>query len=109
MSGSFSDSDNDGSTEKNLVRLDKHDLTSKFTSGATIPENTLTSQDRKLSGNTTVVLTELNRCDQILASDDTNSYTYTINRASMAVNIRDGTGRTSRNLCPRQHMDKLSK
>ena len=31
------------------------------------------------------------------------------NRASMTVNMGDRTGRTSRNLRPRQHMDKLSK
>ena len=69
--------------------------------------------DRKLSGNNTVVLTDLNHCDRILASDDPNSYintnTTTINRASMTVNMGDGTGSTSRNLRPRQHMDKLSK
>ena len=52
--------------------------------------------------------------DQILASDDYNSNininTNTINRASMSViNMGDGTGNTSWNLCPRQHMDKLSK
>ena len=68
--------------------------------------------DQKLSGNDTVVLTKLNRSDQILASDDSNSdiniNTNTINRASMTVNMGDGTGRTSRNLRPRQHMDKLS-
>ena len=111
-SGCFSDSDNDGSSEKNLVRLDKHDLTSKFTSEATIPENIVTTLDRKLSGNNTVVLTDLNRCDRILASADSNSYintnTTTIKCASMPVNMGNGTGRTSRNLCPRQHMDKLS-
>ena len=48
-SGSFSDSDNDGSSEKNLVRLDKHDPMSKFTSEATFPENILSTLDRKLS------------------------------------------------------------
>ena len=73
----------------------------------------MTSQDQKFSGDTSAVLTELNRNDLLLASDDSNSYintnTNTINRASMAVSLGDGTGRTSRNLRPRQHMDKLSK
>ena len=68
--------------------------------------------DRKLSGNDTVVLTKLHHNDQILASDDYNSdintNTNTINCASMTVNMGDGTGNTSRNLRPRQHMDKLS-
>jgi len=112
-SGSVIDSDDDGSSEKNLVWPDKRDPTSKFTPLATIPENNLTTMDRKLSGNDTVVLTKLNRSDQILASDDSNSdiniNTNTINRASMSVNMGDGTGNTSRNLRPRQHMDKLSK
>ena len=49
-SGSFIDSDDDGSSEKNLVCPDKRDPTSKFTPKATIPENNLTSMDRKLSG-----------------------------------------------------------
>ena len=72
----------------------------------------MTSQDQKFSGDTSAVLTELNQNDLLLASDDSNSYITTntniINRASMAVSLGDGTGRTSRNLRPRQHMDKLS-
>ena len=111
MSGSFSDSDNIDSSEKNLVRPDKHDLKSKFISEANIPENNLTTIDRNLSGNTPAVLTNLNRCDQILASDDANSYininTTTTSRAYMPVNIGDGTGRIARNLRPRHHMDKF--
>ena len=112
MSESFSDSDNDGNTEKNLEWSDKSDLKSKFISEATTSENRLTSQDQKLSGNTSAVLTELNRNDLLLASDNSNSCINTntniINRASMAVSLGDGTGRPSRNLRPRQHMDKLS-
>ena len=71
--------------------------------------------DRKLSGKDTVVLTKLHHSDQVLASDDYNSNinininTNTINRASMSVNMGDGTGNISRNLRPRQHMDILSK
>ena len=114
MSESFSDSDNDGSTEKNLEWSDKYDQHSKFISEATTPENRLTSwsQNQKFSGDTSAVLTELNRNDLLLASDDSNSHINTntniINRASMAVILGDGTGRTSHNLLPRQHMDKLS-
>ena len=115
MSESFSDSDNDGSTEKNLEWSDKYDLHSKFISEAATPENCLTSQDQKFSGDTSAVLTELNRNNLLFASDDSNSYityintnTNIINRASMTVSLGDGTGRTSRNLRPRQHMDKLS-
>ena len=103
-SGSVIDSDDDGSSEKNLVWLDKRDPTSKFTPIATIPENNLTTMDRKFSGNDTVVLTKLHHNDQVLASDDYNSdiniNTNTINRASMSVNMGDGTGNTSRNLRP---------
>ena len=109
----YIDSDDDGSSEKNLVWPDKRNPTSKFTPLATTPENNLTTMDRKLSGKDTVVLTELHHSDQTLASDDYNSNininTNSINRASMSVNMGDGTGNTSRNLCPRQHMDKLSK
>ena len=42
-------------------------------------------------------MTELHHSDQTLASDEYNS------------NMGDGTGNISRNLRPRQHMDKLSK
>ena len=112
MSESFSDSDNDGSTEKNLEWSDKYDPQSKFISVATTPENRLTSQDQKFSGDTSDALTKLNRNDLLLASDDSNSYINTntniINRASMAVSLGDGTGRMSRNLRPTRHMDKLS-
>ena len=72
----------------------------------------MTSQDRKFSGKTSDVSTVLSCNDPILASDDTNSNIYTntntINRASVAVSLGDGTGNMSRNLRPRQHMDKLS-
>ena len=112
-SGSVIDSDDDGSSEKNLVWPDKRNPTSKFTPLATTPENNLTTMDRKLSGEDMVVLTELHHSDQTLASDDynsnINSNTNSINRASVAVNMGDGTGNISRNLRPRQHMDKLSK
>ena len=110
LSGTFSVSDNFGRTEKNLERSDKRDLRSKFISGATISENPLTSQDRKFSEKTSDVSTVLNYNDPLLAADDTNSniYTNTINRASVAVSLGDGTGNMSRNLRPRQHMDKLS-
>jgi len=77
MSESFSDSDNDGSTEKNLEWSDKSDLNSKFISEATTSENRLISQDQKLSGNTSAVLTELNRNDLLLASDNSSSYINT--------------------------------
>ena len=112
-SGSFLDSDGIDSSEENLVRPDKHDLTSKFISEANIPENESTTIDRKFSGNNPAVLTKLNQCDHILASDTSNSNihinTTTTNRAYMPVNVGDGTGRTTRNLRPRQHMDKISK
>ena len=108
-SGSVIDSDDDGSSEKNLVWPDKRNPTSKFTPLATIPENNLTTMDRKFSGSDTFVLTKLHHSDQVLASDDYNSNininTNTINRASMSVNMGDGTGNTSRNLRPRQHLD----
>ena len=79
-----------------MVWPDKRDPTSKFIPKATIPENNLTTMDRKLSGKDKVVLTKLHHSDQALASDDYNSNIYintnTINRASMSVNMGDGTG-----------------
>ena len=112
LSGNFSVSDNFGRTEKNLEWSDKRDVRSKFISGATISENPLTSQDRRFSGKTSDASTVLSCDDPVLASDDTYSHIYTntntINRASVAVSLGDGTGNMSRNLRPRQHMDKLS-
>ena len=110
MSEAFSVSDNFGRSEKNLERSDKCDSRSKFISGATISENPLTFQDRKFSGKTSDASTVLIRNDPLLASDDSNSNintnTNTINRASVAVNLGDGTGNISWNLRPRQHMHK---
>ena len=108
MSEALSVSDNFGVSEKNLERSDKYDSRSKFTSGTTISENPLNSQDQKISEKTSDALTVLIHNAPLLASDNTNSNTSTNNRPSMAVGLGVGTGKFSRNLCPRQHMDKLS-
>ena len=112
MSERFSVSDNFGRSEKNLERSDKYDSRSKFISGATISENPLTSQDQKFSGKTSEASTVLIHNDPHLATDDTssniNTNTNTVNRASVAVSLGDGTGNISWNLRPRQHLDTLS-
>ena len=95
-----------------MKQSDKCDLRSKFISETIISENPLTSQDRKFSGETSNVSTVLICNDPSLASDDTYSNIHTntniINRTSVADTLDDGTGIISRNLRPRQHMDKLS-
>ena len=110
MSEAFSVSDGLSRTEMNLRRSDKYDPRSKFVSGTTISEYLLTKQDRKFSGKSSYASTDLIHNAPKLATDDSNSNINlnTNSRSPISVGLGDGTGNITRNLRPRQHMDKLS-
>ena len=109
MSEAFSVSDDLSRTETNLRRLDKYDPHSKFVSGTTLSEIFWTTQDVKSSEKSSNVSTDLIHNTPKLATDDSNSdiNTNTNSSSSIAVSLGDGTGNITRNLRPRQHMDKF--
>jgi hypothetical protein len=100
----FNTSDKFHRTGLDLKWLDKCDLHFKSVLETTISGNVLTFQDRKFSSSFSHVF------PSELAIDDSHSISN-INsnmRFVIPVDMSAGTGNISRNLCPRQHMDKIS-